>query len=86
MNPSLKSRFQADYEKYQELISKINDPVLQNEVQTLLNSLATRVRNIEKMHIDLVSGNNALSSVNEERQKIIEIRKLLDAKLKHLTQ
>lgn len=86
MNPSLKSRFQADYEKYQELISKIADPALQNEVQTLLNSLTVRVRNIEKMHGDLISGNNALSSISEERQKIIELRKSLDAKLRHLTQ
>jgi hypothetical protein len=86
MNPSLNSRFQADYIKYTELISNVKDTGLQTELLELLNSLATRVHNIEKMHTDLISGNNALHAVSDERQKIISIRKQLDTKLKHLTQ
>lgn len=84
MNLSLNTRFQADYNRYKESIDQIEDVALQKELIELLSSLSTRVRNIEKMHIDLNSGNSVLSTVSNERKQIEAIRKKLDAKLKHI--
>ena len=82
---NLNNKFQEDYKKYSEMINNISDPAVQKEAQTLLNSLSTRVRNIDKMHSELITGNtSALDAVGNERKKIIEIRKSLDNKLKRV--
>lgn len=82
---NLNNKFQEDYKKYLEIINNISDPVVQKEAQNLLNSLSTRVRNIDKMHSELITGNtSALDAVGNERKKIIEIRKSLDNKLKRV--
>jgi hypothetical protein len=82
---NLNNKFQEDYKKYSEMINNISDPAVQKEAQNLLNSLSTRVRNIDKMHSELITGNtSALDAVGNERKKIIEIRKSLDNKLKRV--
>lgn len=82
---NLNNKFQEDYKKYLEIINNISDPAVQKEAQNLLNSLSTRVRNIDKMHSELITGNtSALDAVGNERKKIIEIRKSLDNKLKRV--
>lgn len=85
MNSTLNSKFQEDYNKYSATIAEIADPVVQKEAQDILNSLTTRVRNIEKIHSELLNGNaNGLTDAGFERSKIIELRKQLDTKLKKL--
>lgn len=85
MNSTLNSKFQEDYKKYSEAILKIDDPILQKETQSILDSLSTRVKNIEKIHSELIVGNpSALDDVGSERKKIIELRKLLDKQLKKI--
>lgn len=82
---NLNNKFQEDYKKYSEMINNISDPAVQKEAQNLLNSLSTRVRNIDKIHSELITGNtSALDAVGNERKKIIEIRKSLDNKLKRV--
>ena len=85
MNSTLNSKFQEDYKKYSSIIANIADGEFQKEAQALLNSLTTRVRNVEKMHLELLNGTaNGLGDVGYERSKIIELRKLLDTKLKKI--
>lgn len=83
MNLTTNSKFQQDYNMYSETISKIEDSAFKQEAQDLLNALTTRVRNIEKIHSEMITGNiSALDSAGLERKKIIELRKSLDNMLK----
>lgn len=75
-------RFQDEIKKYQNSISEINEGPFKEEVSKLLSKLITEVKKLDDMHTEMVYTNQLPSMGTEFRDRIMQIRKQLDYKIK----
>lgn len=75
-------RFQNDLTKYKSAIEKISNQEEKDQLQKLLNDLILNVKRMDNMYLDIVYSGQLTSIGAEMRDKILEIRKKLDSKLK----
>lgn len=74
-------RFQNDVKKYTTAIEKLEGQE-KLEAKKLLNDLIYEVKNMDNMFLDMVYAKQLPSMGGEMKDKIINIRKQLDSKLK----
>ena len=75
-------RFQAEIKHYNEAINQMPEGQPQLEAKRLLNDLIHEVKNMDSMYIDMVYARQLPTMGNDMRDKIVELRKKLDQKLK----
>jgi len=75
-------RFKDDLKKYTTAIDGIEDQQLKSQATKLLNDLIYAVKDIDSRHIDMIYAKQLPSMGNEIREKITQIRKQLDNKLR----
>jgi hypothetical protein len=75
-------RFKTDLARYTDAIDKISSEQEKLEAKKLLNDLIYEVKNMDNMYVDMVYAKQLPTMGNEIREKIVEIRKRLDNKLK----
>ena len=75
-------KFQSDLQRYKSALEKITDEDEKKEAQKLLNDLIMNVKRMDNMYLDMIYSGQLTSIGAEMRQKIIDIRKKLDSKLK----
>ena len=75
-------RFKDDLKKYTVAIDGIEDQQLKSQATKLLNDLIHAVKDIDNRHIDMIYARQLPSMGNEVREKIKQIRKQLDNKLR----
>jgi hypothetical protein len=76
------SRFQDDVKRYTESISKLSSDQEKLIATNLLNELIYEVKNIDNIHMDILYNKPFSTPSTEIRDKLISIRKKLDAILK----
>ena len=76
------NRFQNDIARYKESIDKIANEQEKLAATRLLNDLIYEVKNMDNMYVDMVYAKQLPTMGNEMRNKIVEIRKKLDNKIK----
>ena len=76
-------RFQSDLQKYKSALEKVSNDDEKKEIQKLLDSLIINVKRMDNMYLDMVYSNQITSIGSEMREKITEIRKKLDVRLKN---
>jgi hypothetical protein len=75
-------RFKDDLKKYTAAIDGIEDQQLKSQATKLLNDLIHAVKDIDNRHIDMIYARQLPSMGNEIREKITQIRRQLDNKLR----
>jgi len=75
-------RFKDDIKKYTAAIDGIEDQQLKSQATKLLNDLIYAVKDIDNRHIDMIYARQLPSMGNEIREKITQIRRQLDQKIK----
>ena len=75
-------RFQNDLQKYKLALDQITNEEDRKVGEKLLNDLILNVKRMDNMYLDMVYSNQLTSVGSEMREKILEIRKQLDSKLK----
>jgi hypothetical protein len=75
-------RFQTDVKRYRENIDKLINEQDKLEATRLLNDLIFAVKNMDNMYVEMVYAKQLPTQGNEMRDKIVEIRKKLDNKIK----
>ena len=75
-------RFKDDLKKYTVAIDGIEDQQLKSQATKLLNDLIHAVKDIDNRHIDMIYARQLPSMGNEIREKITQIRRQLDNKLR----
>jgi hypothetical protein len=65
-----------------EHIDKIVDEQNKAEATRLLNDLIFAVKNMDNMYVEMIYAKQLPTQGNEMRNKIVEIRKKLDTKIK----
>ena len=75
-------KFQTDLQRYKSSLEKITDEEQKKEVQKLITDLTLNVKRMDNMYLDMVYSGQLTSIGGEMREKIIDIRKKLDSKLK----
>ena len=79
---SKNQRFQDDVKKYTEAINNLKDPQLKSQTERLLNDLVQVVKQMDNRYVDMIYARQLPSVGNEMRDKITQIRKQLENKLK----
>ena len=77
-------RFQKEIQTYKDFLEKITDETEKKELQKLLNDLIMNVKRMDNMYLDLVYSNQLNTIGSEMREKIKEIRKKIDTKIKNI--
>jgi len=77
-------RFQTDVKRYRSHIDKMINEQDRLEATRLLNDLIFAVKNMDNMYVEMVYAKQLPAQGNEMRNKIVEIRKKLDNKIKQL--
>jgi hypothetical protein len=75
-------RFQTDVKRYRENIDKLINEQDKLEATRLLNDLIFAVKNMDNMYVEMVYAKQLPTQGNEMRNKIVELRKKLDNKIK----
>jgi hypothetical protein len=75
-------RFQTDVKRYRAHIDKMINEQDKIEATRLLNDLIFAVKNMDNMYVEMVYAKQLPTQGNEMRNKIVEIRKKLDNKIK----
>jgi hypothetical protein len=76
--------FKKEYRTFSEKISRIQNEQTKKELSATLSELLKEVRSIDSQHNDTVN-ENIVSIVPELRNKLMELRKYLDTKLKEFS-
>lgn len=78
--------FQNEYNTWKNKIDEIQDnETLKKELLTLLAELVSQVKFLDNQHLDLVNNNRLSSQSLESKNRISEIRKTIDSKLKKIS-
>lgn len=75
-------RFKNDLARYTDAMNKISNEQEKLAAKKLINDLIYEVSNMDNMHMDMIYAKQLPSMGNEMRDKILSIRKQLDATLK----
>lgn len=70
-------RFQEEYNTYKEVAASVTDESVKRTIEGLLSRLVGEIKIIDSQHIDILSNKNAVAN-NENKDKILEIRRQLD--------
>ncbi len=76
-------RFKNDITQYRQSISNLTNEHDRIEATRLLNELIYEVKNMDNMYIDMVYGKTLPTLGTEMKDKIINLRKKLDSKIKN---
>jgi molecular chaperone GrpE (heat shock protein) len=74
-------KFKNDFKNYQKQISKITDQSLKNQLENFLDKLVTLVKAFDMEHEEMIYS-KSIRLGNDKKDKIIEIRKMLDKRLR----
>ena len=74
--------FKKEYEEYYSKISKIRDPKIKGELETLLTRLVNEVKTIDNTHQELILNPKLPPALIDHRMNLQEIRQQLVSKLK----
>ena len=75
-------RFKKDVQKYDTAIKEMPDGATKDDVKRLLSDLVFEVKKMDNMYMDMVYNRQLGSVGNEFRERILNIRKQLDFKIK----
>ena len=70
-------RFQEEYNTYKEVANSVTDESIKRNVEGLLSKLVAEVKMLDAQHVDILSNKNTVAN-NENKDKILEIRRQLD--------
>lgn len=75
-------RFQTEIKTYNEQISKIDDLKIKSLLETNLKQLVSHVKHLDSTHEHMIFTKQVKEMSGDNRNKITEIRKLLDRTIK----
>ena len=75
-------RFQTEVKNYKQSIENLKNPIDKEQAEKLLNNLIYEVRNLDSAFTEMVYQKQLASQGSEMRERITEIRKKLDDKIK----
>lgn len=78
-------KFREDFIKLTRQISRILDENLKSELEGLLKNLIFEVKKLDTIHGELIMHREISKEVSDSRNKIQEIRKKIDKKLKTIS-
>lgn len=70
-------RFQEEYNTYKDVANSVTDESIKRNIEGLLSKLVAEVKFIDSQHVDILS-NKATVANNENKDKVLEIRRQLD--------
>lgn len=74
-------RFQNEYNSFKTKIDAITNTSVKAELEVLLNTLVSEVKLLDSQHQDIASSKNLVTTNNDIKGKIADIRKKIDSKL-----
>ena len=74
-------RFQTEYASFKKNIDAVTNPAAKAELETLLRSLVSEVNSLDMQHQEISSVKNLVTTNNDIKGKIAEIRKKIDTKI-----
>jgi hypothetical protein len=75
-------RFQKDYRYYQSKIREVTNERVRKELSELLSKLIREVKDIDNQHEQMLVNRQLRANVDENRMRLVDIRKQLDRKIK----
>jgi hypothetical protein len=77
--------FKKEFQMFSEKISRIQNEAVKKELSSKLNELLKEVRQIDSQHRDVFGKKTIPSTVPESRNKLMELRRYLDTRLKEFS-
>ena len=77
--------FKKEFTMFSEKISRIQNETVKKELSSKLNDLLKEVRQIDSQHRDIFDNKTISSTVPESRNKLMELRRYLDTRLKEFS-
>jgi hypothetical protein len=75
-------KFKEEFADYQKRISQITDPTLKKNLENFLNKLINSVKALDSQHEEMIFSKQAPAMGLDARDKILEIRKIIEKRLK----
>lgn len=71
-------RFQNELNSYKEKIEKVEDLKIKSHLENYLSKLVAQVKHLDANHEEMIFSKQIKEMSGDNREKIIEIRKVLD--------
>ena len=78
-------KFQTEYKKYKQQIDSITDLSIKNQLENFLAKLVSQVKALDEDHTEMILSKRARLG-DDNRDKITELRKILNRKLRDWTE
>ena len=78
-------KFQTEYKKYKQQIDSITDVSIKNQLENFLAKLVSQVKALDEDHTEMILSKRARLG-DDNRDKITELRKILNRKLRDWTE
>lgn len=78
-------RYKNDIDRYTKAIQNMEDGPAKDEVKKLLNDLIYAVKEMDNRFLDMIYSKQLPSIGNEMRDRITDLRKKLESRVKSLT-
>ena len=78
-------KFQTEYKNYKQQIDSITDLSIKNQLENFLAKLVSQVKGLDEDHTEMILSKRARLG-DDNRDKITELRKILNRKLRDWTE
>jgi flagellar biosynthesis chaperone FliJ len=78
-------KFQTEYKNYKQQIDSITDLSIKNQLENFLAKLVSQVKALDEDHTEMILSKRARLG-DDNRDKITELRKILNRKLRDWTE
>ena len=78
-------KFQTEYKNYKQQIDSITDVSIKNQLENFLAKLVSQVKALDEDHTEMLLSKRARLG-DDNRDKITELRKILNRKLRDWTE
>ena len=78
-------KFQTEYKNYKQQIDSITDVSIKNQLENFLAKLVSQVKALDEDHTEMILSKRARLG-DDNRDKITELRKILNRKLRDWTE
>ena len=75
-------KFIAEYNDFKQRLSMVTDKRMKDEIDGLIITLVAEIRCIDQYHQSLIMGGKVSSLIDDSRDKIRDLRKKIDRRLK----
>lgn len=73
--------YQKDIAHWKTVLAECNDNKIKSDLESLIRSLNAEVKKLDKSHSEVLEINRLSFSINEQREKIRDLRIAIDKKI-----